>query len=386
MPSPPRVVLARKLERAIRAGHPWIFREALVPAPAIGEGAVVEVTTREGRVLATGFWDSRSPIAVRVLAVGELRDAEEEIDRRLKAALKRRLDHFDLARTNAFRWVHGEADRLPGLHLDLYDSIAVARLDGLGAQAFYADLGKRLERAAGAHRLEAVVDRLSGEPLFGAPPASLVVRENGVLFEVSPGKGGKGGLFLDQRENREEVGRRAKGLAVLNLFSASGGFSLYAARGGAASTDTVDISRHALAAARRNFRLNNLTLENARFYKADAFAFLEAAARARKKWGLVVSDPPSFAPNRASVERAMKAYGRLHRLCAAVIAPGGTFCAASCSSHVREADFLASVREGIQAAGRRFTLEEMRGAAVDHPTLKVFPEGDYLKFVIGTVA
>ncbi|MCE9582290.1 MAG: class I SAM-dependent rRNA methyltransferase, partial [Planctomycetes bacterium] len=361
-------------------------REALVPGPAIGEGAVVGVTTRDGRVLATGFWDTRSPIAVRVLAVGELRDAEAEIDRRLKAALKRRLDHFDFARTNAFRWVHGEADRLPGLHLDLYDSVAVARLDGQGAQAFYSDLGKRLERAAGPLRLEAVVDRLSGEPLLGAPPASLVVRENGVLFEVSPGKGGKGGLFLDQRENREEVERRAKGLAVLNLFSASGGFSLYAARGGAASTDTVDISRHALAAARRNFRLNDLTLENARFYKADAFDFLEAAARARKKWGLVISDPPSFAPNRASVGRAMKAYDRLHRLCAAVTAPGGTLCAASCSSHVGEADFVASVRFGVQAAGRKFVLEETRGAAADHPVLKAFPEGDYLKFVIGTVA
>jgi 23S rRNA (cytosine1962-C5)-methyltransferase len=380
----PRVLLARKLERAIRAGHPWIFRDALVPGGALADGAVVEVGTREGRLLATGFWDARSPIAVRVLAIGPLKDGE--VDRRLEAALKHRLALLDLAETNAFRWVHGEADRLPGLHLDLYDRVAVARFDGEGARAFYAGLGKRLERAAEPIQLDAVVDRISGEALLGTPPGTVVVRENGILFEISPGAGGKGGLFLDQRENREEVEKRAKGRSVLNLFSASGGFSLYAARGGAASTDTVDISRHALAAARRNFRLNKLSLENARFYKADAFEFLEAAVRARKRWDLVVSDPPSFAPNRASLAKAMKAYGRLHRLVASLTAPGGILCAASCSSHVREADFLESVREGAQAAGRRFVLEEMRGAAADHPVLRAFPEGDYLKFAIGTVA
>src|SRR5262249_49723166 len=162
---------------------------------------------------------------------------------------------------NAFRWVHGEADRLPGIHVDLYDDVAVVRYDGEGAPAFYGDLGARFAAAAKPLELRAVMDRQSGARLAGrGAPARLAAREDGLTFEVSPGVGGKGGLFLDQRENREEVERRASGRSVLNLFGYTGAFALYAARGGAASTDTVDTARPAIAAARRNFERNGLPL------------------------------------------------------------------------------------------------------------------------------
>lgn len=379
----PTVTLAKKLERALRDGHPWIFRDALRQAPRIPDGAVVGVLGRDGRPVATGYWDSTSPIAVRVLAAGDAPDTS--VRERLAVALARRLAVLDRARTNAFRWAHGEADRLPGLHVDLYEDVAVVRFDGRGARAFYAGIGEELARAARPLRLRAAVDRGAGETLFGHAPERLVVRENRLLFETDPGRAGKGGLFLDQRENREEVERRAKGLTVLNLFGYTGGFSLYAARGGAASTDTVDVSKPALAAARRNFKLNALPLDRARFHAADAFEFLEVAARRRECWDLVVSDPPSFAPSRASLPAARRAYVRLHWLAAAVVAPGGTLCAASCSSHFRRDDLVASVVEGARAAGRRFVLEEVRGPGVDHPEVPWFPEGDYLKFAMGSV-
>jgi 23S rRNA (cytosine1962-C5)-methyltransferase len=363
-----------------------VFRDALESPPALPPGALVELVASGGPPLAIGFWDARSPIAVRVLEAGTLPDPGGAVRTRVGLALGRRLEHFDRTRTNAFRAVHGEADRLPGIHVDLYDDVAVARFDGDGARAFYRELGDMLSESFTAGTLRGVVDRQTGDRLWGKlPPGPLVVRENGLLFGVSPGSGGKGGLYLDQRENREEVERRAAGRSVLNLFGYTGGFSLYAARGGARSTDTVDVAGPAIAEARRNFRRNSLPLEAAGFHAADAFDFLEEAARTGRTWDLVISDPPSFAPSRNAVPRAREAYTRLHRLAAAVTARGGVLCAASCSSHVGRKDFLATLQAGARAAGRHFALEGIRGAGFDHPVLPAFPEGDYLKFAIGTI-
>lgn len=375
----PTVTLAKELSRSVRRGHPWLYRDALHPAGSIGDGALVDVLDGRGRRLATGFWDATGPIAVRVLSLEPVEHSGELVRARLGTALGVRLAALDLERTNAFRLVHGEGDRLPGVHVDVYGRFASVRFDGRGARAFYGELWQALLELPGLP-LETVVDREHR-------PESLVteVRENGLLFDVDLGSGQKGGLFLDQRENREEVERRSRGLRVLNLFGYTGAFSLYAARGGARSTDTVDQAKPAIAAARRNFEKNGFDLSNAGFFATDAFAFLEAAARERRTWDLVISDPPSFAKSKASLPSARDAYRRLHRLAASVIAPGGTFCAASCSSHVTRDDFMRLVEDGVRAAGRHFRLETLRGAGVDHPSLRAFAEGDYLKLAFGVV-
>ncbi len=384
--TPVPVVLSKNLGRSIREGHPWVFRDALEGSPKIANGALVELRTREGKPVAIGFWDARSAIAVRILRAGPLPEVCVEVDARLKAALQRRFDKLDRSRTNAFRWIHGEADRLPGIHVDLYNDVAVVRFDGDGAPAFYEDLGARLAAAARPLELREVLDRQSGKRLYGrGAPARFEVMENGLRFETAPGVGGKGGLFLDQRENREIVEKLARGRRMLNLFGYTGAFALYAARGGASSTDTVDTAAPAIAAARRNFERNGLATTEAGFHAADAFEFLESAAKRGRKWDLVVSDPPSFAPNRASLENARRAYTRLHRLAMSVTAPGGYLCAASCSSHVDRKEFLATVEAGAAKAKRRFLMEELRGAGFDHPREAWFPEGDYLKFAVGRV-
>jgi 23S rRNA (cytosine1962-C5)-methyltransferase len=169
---------------------------------------------------------------------------------------------------------------------------------------------------------------------------------------------------------------------VLNLFGYTGGFSIYAAAGGARATTTVDVAAPAIAAARRNFERNRLSVADARFAAEDAFAFLTRAAAAGERYELVISDPPSFAPSRRALETGLRAYQRLHRLCAAVTAPGGILCAASCSSHIGRSAFLATVRDGAREAGRRAQVREVRGAALDHPVVPQFPEGDYLKFAV----
>jgi 23S rRNA (cytosine1962-C5)-methyltransferase len=396
----PRVTLRKRLARAIRGGQPWIYRDALAASPGLADGALVLVADGEGRPLARGFWDAHSPIAVRVLGeAGEL-DLAGEIDRRIAAALARRLGALDLAQTTAFRWIHGEADALPGIHADVYGRALSFRCDGAGARAFYRDLPDRLRAAARAASLplEAIVERRprgesdgqESDPggarvVFGAlPDGDLEVRENGLRFGADLRRGQKGGLFLDQRDNRARVRELARHRRVLNLFGYTGGFSVYAAAGGARVTTTVDVAAPAIAAARRNFERNRLSTDDgrARFVAEDAFRFLDRAAGAGERFDLVISDPPSFAPNRRALATGLSAYRRLHRLCAAVTAPGGLLCAASCSSHVGREAFLDTVREGARDAGRRAQIAEVHGAALDHPVMSQFPEGDYLKFAV----
>jgi 23S rRNA (cytosine1962-C5)-methyltransferase len=370
------VTLRKDLARSLRRGHPWVYRDALRDPPALAHGRLVLVRHRDGRPLVWGFWDAESPIAVRVLGQAPMPELSPLLRSRVQAALDRRRAALDPAATNAFRWIHGEGDLLPGVHVDLYDDVASVRYDGGGARAFYRELPELL-RSVGAVR--AVIDRQErGGDL------QVAVRENGVRFLVDLAHGQKGGLFLDQRENRAEVGRRAAGKSVLNLFGYTGGFSLYAAVGGARSTDTVDQAGPALEAAGRNFQLNGLPVGG--LHRADAFQYLAGAAAAGRRWDLVISDPPSFAPSREALPAARKAYRRLHRMAAAVVAPGGIFCPASCSSHFGREEFLRSVEAGAADAGRKFLLEELRGAGMDHPTLAAFPEGDYLKFAIGRMA
>jgi 23S rRNA (cytosine1962-C5)-methyltransferase len=392
----PRVVLRKRLGRAIRGGHPWIYRDALAASPRIADGSVVLVAGADGRPLARGFWDATSPIAVRILGpAGEL-ELERELDRRSTEALARRLAAIDRRQTDAFRWIHGEADALPGVHVDVYGSALSIRYDGGGARAFYRDLPARLRETARRAGLtvDAILERRprgrSGDTggertlaLYGTPPdGEIEIRENGLRFGADLWRGQKGGLFLDQRENRALVRTLAHGRRVLNLFGYTGGFSIYAAAGGARSTTTVDVAAPAIAAARRNFERNGLPVAEARFAAEDAFAFLTRAAAAGERFELVISDPPSFAPSRKALETGLRAYQRLHRLCAAVTAPGGTLCAASCSSHIRRDAFLATVRDGAREAGRRAKIGEVRGAAFDHPVVPQFPEGDYLKFAV----
>jgi 23S rRNA (cytosine1962-C5)-methyltransferase len=379
-----RVKLRKELARSIRRGHPWVYRDALSPADGIADGALVEVLGKDERRLATGFWDTRSSIAVRVLSLEPVADVAALVRGRLEAALGMRLSKLERALTNTFRWVHGEADGLPGVHVDLYDDVAALRFDGAGARAFYGELYAWLQETPGAS-VRAVVDR---ETRSGSSGLSAIdVRENGISFRVDLAHAQKGGLFLDQRDNRAEVRRRSAGRRVLNLFGYTGGFSLYAATGGARRTDTVDLAKPAIEAARLNFTLNHLPADaaHAGFHAQDVFEFLTAAVARNERWDLVICDPPSFAKSRLMLPEARRAYRRLFALAARVVAPGGIFCPASCSSQLSRKEFMEAVHDAVRSIGRRFELELLRGAGFDHPVIPAFPEGDYLKFALGVV-
>ena len=321
------------------------------------------------------------------------------LDARIARALAVRARLFgkqEEAETTACRLMHGEGDRVPGFVVDRYGPVAVLRLDGAGAEAFAAVMVPPLWEALRRVGIETLVRREAGksgaagaEVLHGAPPpATIEVKEHGVPFVVDLAHGQKTGAFLDQRENRRHVHEivlsrvaRKSGTRVLNLFSYAGGFSLRAALGGADEVTSVDIAAAAHATAQASFKLAGVEPRHHPFVTADAFAFLAEAKRAKRTWDVIVSDPPSFAPNEKALGRAIQAYRALHRACADVLAEGGTFCAASCSSHVGAEAFAATL-DDVSLGRSDLRLLSLDGPGSDHPTLPAWPEGRYLKFAV----
>jgi 23S rRNA (cytosine1962-C5)-methyltransferase len=355
----------------------------------VAVGALVEVMASTGEPVGHGFADPASPIAVRLWTHGRRPIDAALLRSRAERCCALREALFAGTRTDAFRVVHGEGDRMPGFVVDRYGPVAIARTDGDAAAARLADVSAALWPvlahagvASFVHRTGAKgepprLDVISGEP----PPDTIHVAEHGVPFIVDLARGQKTGAFLDQRDNRRRVGELARGRRVLNLYSYAGGFSLHAALGGAARVTSVDVAAAAHATAQASFRAAGVDPSKHAFVTADVRAFLDGAKDRGESWDLIVSDPPSFAPSERAVQRALAAYRGLHRACADVLAPSGLFCASSCSSHVDAVAFLDTLDDA--ALGRDdLSVLEVRGAGPDHPTLAAFPEGRYLKFVV----
>jgi 23S rRNA (cytosine1962-C5)-methyltransferase len=348
------------------------------------------VVERDGRFVARGLYDAQSPIAVRVVTL----DSRQPIDaalvhERVAGALRARRGAFDPQETDAFRWVNGEGDFLPGVVVDVYASVAVLRLDGEAVRVWRDWLTAAVVALGRPLGIAHVYERSrggQGEPLHGGPPPSPVeIRERGVRFAVDVVHGQKTGFFLDQRENRRAIRPYAAGEEVANLFGYTGGFSVHAALGGARRVVTVDSAQAALAQAKGNFALNGLDPAAHEFASDDAFEWLARARDSGRRFGLVVSDPPSFAPSERALGRALAAYRDLHALALSVVAEGGVLAAASCSSHVDVEAFLVSLSGAADKARRRVRVLEVRGQPADHPTPPAFSEGRYLKFVISRV-
>lgn len=385
---PRELRLRRPLERIVAHGHPWIYRDALEPFEAAA-GSVVTVQDRRGRFLARGLAEA-GPIGVRVFTLRDEPVDAALFERRVGEALELR-DRIAPPETDALRLLHGEGDRLPGVVCDRYGRVAVLRFDGEAAAVWQAELGEGLRAALAGRGVDTLLLR-SGrgagkrvETLWGAPPPMpMEVREHGMILLADLMRGQKTGLFLDHRESRRSVRGLAHGLRVLNLFGYTGGFSIAAGLGGALEVVTVDSAAPALGLATEGWRRNRLEPGAHRAEAADVEAYLAAAEAGR--FDLVVADPPSYAPNEESVSRALKAYRRLHEGVLGLIAPGGWYLAASCSSHVDRAAFEETLREAAHARRRPLQIAGRWGAGADHPVPLGFPEGEYLKVVLARTA
>ena len=406
LPGPDRRRIALRVtpaaEGALRRGHPWLFDEAIRHQSHAGRpGDLAVVFDEQRRFLAIGLYDPDSSIRVRILQRGETAPINRDwFQNKLSTAALLRSPL--LARgTTGCRLIHGENDGFPGLVVDRYEQTLVLKLytaawiphlrNVLLALASVAPADRvilRLGRATARRplHLHGLEDGmlLSGSPVQGP----VIFRENGLRFEVDPVRGQKTGFFLDQRDNRARVEQLAGRKSVLNVFAYTGGFSLYAARGGARSVVSLDASVPALEAAERNFRLNRdvpgVAAAAHETMAGDAFQALAQMGERGSRFDLVIVDPPAFARRKAEVGSALAAYRRLTRLGMGVLRSGGTFVASSCTSHVTAGDFFATVNRSAKAAGRPLREIERTGHPLDHPV--GFREGKYLKclFAVST--
>lgn len=379
----------------IRGGHPWLYDASIREQNRPGQpGELAVLFDRSDKFLALGLYDPLSPIRVRVLHCGKPVTADDNWWRaRLQTTLARRDGLFD-AQTTGHRCISGESDGWPGLVLDRYDTTFVLKLY---SAAWLPRVGEVVGWLREALQPERLVLRLSrniqslaekefnlreGQMLIGdAPGGPVVFLETGIRFEAEVIRGQKTGFFLDQRENRRRVETLAAGRDVLNAFSFSGGFSLYAARGGARSTTDLDISSHALDSARRNFALNaaNPHIAACRHECAQADTFDWLAASTRADFDLIVLDPPSLAKRETERAGAIQAYRRLTLLGLPRLRPGGILVAASCSAHVSAPEFHDAVLDALRSSRRKFVELVRTAHAPDHPA--TFPEAQYLKCV-----
>ncbi len=381
-----QICLRKDLTRSIKRGHAWLFSDAIELVPA-ESGTVAILSDRKGdKRIASGIYDPQHAIPLRICRTQPPLTLDDSwLAQQLELAARLRTAVFDPSQTTGYRLVAGEGDNLPGLIVDIYDRTAVIKLDGGAPEAFYQPSGIA-QWLCQFHHMQCVILRSrergrQGETLVGELRGDDVpFIENGLTFSADVKHGQKTGFFLDQRDNRALIERVSRGRRVLNLFSFNGGFSVAAGRGGAAHVTSVDIAGPAIDAAQLNWDLNKLPVDLHQGVKADCFDFLETAATIREKWDVVICDPPSFAPNEKSREKALSAYGRLAQLSANVTQPNGLLALASCSSHVDATSFRNVNAEAFGHARRSATLLAECSLPIDHPTPLAMPELRYLKF------
>jgi len=392
-----RVILARREEERILAGHPWVYDNEIGAVEGNpGPGDAVDVESSRKRYLGRGLFSPASRIRVRIAT-----RSKEGIDRgfwkrRIAEAMEYRASFLDPER-DSYRLLFAEADRAPGLIVDVYNGVrgegrvAVYQLLCAGTDARREDVrGALAERLSGAFLVERSdaharsLEGLEGEVRSADPgcPGSLAIDENGVLMRVDFEKGHMTGHYLDQRDNRAAAAAYAKGRTVLDAFCNTGGFGLAALKAGAASADFVDSSEEAIALARENIALNGFDEARASLIRENAFDFLRDAERGKRKYGLVSLDPPPFARDRESEEGAFRGYKEINLRGLSVLERGGWIVTSACSQRFGPDKFLSMLREAARDAGVSLRIAEIRGQSKDHPVLLGYPESRYLVCVI----
>jgi 23S rRNA (cytosine1962-C5)-methyltransferase len=390
----PTASLKPHREESLLSGHLWIFSGALQQPPHwVEAGGLVDVKSSTGQFVARGYYNPQTDIAIRILT----RNPEEIIDAEF---LRRRIRHavalrqvFDPVFTNAYRLIQSEGDGLPGLVVDRYADFLVAQIHTRGMELLWPLLAAPLLEETGARgillRNDSQARRREGltveEPVVavGEIPDQVLIRENGVHFRVDLWHGQKTGFFLDQRDKREALRKYAHGSKrVLNCFSYTGGFSVYAAlTDHETHTTSVDVSAPAMEAARQHFLLNDLNPDNHVFEVADVFDYLEETQGRGEQFDIVVLDPPAFAKNQGARSQALKAYRRLNTLGMQVLRSGGILLTCSCSGVVGMDDLLGAISLSGQRLHRSVQVLESYTHSIDHPINLVMPETTYLKAV-----
>ena len=398
----PLARLTPKGERALLAGHPWVYEAEVAALEGQPEpGGLVDVCGAKGAFLGTGFFSPRSKIRIRVFS----RNANDRFDRAFWA---RRFQYaWDYRKTvlapqelDCCRVIFGESDQFPGLTVDRFGQVLVAQTLSVGIERRKGELFPLLAQVleASGHPVAGIYERndlaireLEGLeqgtgwfPLEGKPqPAQTAaeITENGVRYLVDFAQGQKTGFFLDQKYNRQAVARLARGRRVLDCFTHTGSFALNAALGGAAHVTAVDVSESALELARENARRNGLA-DRMDFLAADVIDLLPQLAHSPEKYDFIILDPPAFTKSRRTVEAAYRGYRQINLRAMQLLPRGGYLATCSCSHFMPAARFEQMLREAAAQPGVHLRQSEARQQPPHHPSRGTVPETDYLKFFL----
>ncbi len=384
-----QLFLKKVRDAPVHRGHPWIFSGAIERVKCIDgddqDVSVADIFDSKNNWLARGLYNPKSQLRVRLLTWQKDAIDKSFFSRRLSQALAFRAQQLTSS-TNAYRLCNGEGDFLPGLIVDRYADFYVCQFFTAGMESFKAEIVESLleltsatgifERSEGRVREEEGLAASTGV-LAGEAPADLIqVEEHGNKFFVDVKRGQKTGFFLDQRDSRAFLATRAHDRRVLNCFSYTGGFSVYAFTGGAKEVVTFDSSHPALELAERNLELNGFADAPGELIKGDAFAYLKET---ESKFDIIVLDPPSLAHKRSDIDAATGGYKFLNLHALKHLNPGGLLLTFSCSPHL-PADLFQKVVFGAAVdAGRKATIVRRLGHPIDHPVSLHHPEGEYFK-------
>ena len=391
-------------EESLKRFHPWVFSGAIArivldaehKTSEPEEGELVCVKSAANEILGIGHWQIGS-IAVRILAFGIAELPENFWNERIKAAYKVR-EAIGLITTdnNTFRLIHGEGDFLPGLIVDVYADTAVVQAHSIGmhlarktiAQALIDEIPQIQNVYYKSDDTLPFKANIEGEKIGyliqkeGEKTDEFWSLENGLQFRIDWLRGQKTGFFIDQRENRALIERYAANKDVLNMFCYTGGFSLYALRGGAKSVDSVDVSQKAIDLVNINVARNFPKAKNHTAVVADAFEYLTAQKAQNRTYDLIILDPPAFAKHRDAIKNALRGYQRINAKAIEMIRPGGILFTFSCSQAVDKEAFRLAVFSAAAQVGRKVRILHQLHQPQDHPINIYHPEGEYLKGLV----
>ena len=386
----PAIVLAAGREKSLQRRHPWIFSGAIARVDGAPQnGQTVAVKSADGEFLAWAAYNAASQISGRVWSWR----ADEAInveffERKIANALAARNTLRLADDSSGMRLIHAESDGLPGLIVDQYGSVLVMQIGSAGAEFWRDTIAEVLQKLCNPvciyERSDSDSRGLEGLPerngvLRGVLPERVEVVEHGLRFNVDVADGQKTGFYLDQRDNRQLTETIAREKTVLNCFCYTGGFSLYALRGGAKSVLSIDASQDALRIAEGNLIANGLDANAAEWQCDDVFLALRKLRDQGRKFDLIILDPPKFAPTAAFAEKAARGYKDINLLGFKLLNPGGLLATYSCSGGISEDLFQKIIAGAALDAGVDAQIVRHLHASADHPVLLSFPEGAYLK-------
>jgi 23S rRNA (cytosine1962-C5)-methyltransferase len=381
------VVLKPGREVHVRNRHPWVFLGAVASFPKCDNGDLLPVIDASGAFLGHGYFNQGQSIVGRMINF-DTTNPRDALIAHLKDAIDLRARIIS-ADTTAYRLVNGEGDFLPGLIVDMYGSVLVLQINTLGMEKLkplILDTLQEVFPAAAIYEKSSTGTRAkeglseANAWLVGHIDMPVTIQENGIRFLVDVVAGQKTGFFLDQRGMRSLVRKYSQNTSVLNCFSYTGGFSIYALAGGAQKADSIDTDKRASILTQKNLALNNYGSDHGTVYTEDVFSFLERMKPT--EYNFIILDPPAFAKRASDVPNASRGYRELNRLALQKLPPNGLLLTSSCSAHIDRNTFQTIVFQAAKDAGRNIKILSHHLLAADHPISLYYPEGDYLKSLL----